>query len=326
MRVIPISAPLGRVLVLAMASTLVACGDDGDAPAGGEPGRPQVVVTTTILGDIVREVVGEQADVEVIFALGADPHDFEASARQTEAMADADLLVVNGAAFEEGLLDIIDAAEAAGASVFAFADHVDLRDAAGDDVHDDEGGGDGEADDEHAADPHIWTDPAGMVGAVEAFAGRAAELEGVDADLIVERGAAYAAELRALDAEVEDLLAGIDDDRRVLVTNHEVFGYFADRYGFEVIGTVIPSITTGGDASSADVEALAELIAAEDVPAIFGESSNSAQVAEALAESIGGHVEVVELFTESLGEDGTGAETYIGLIRTDAELIADALS
>ncbi len=94
---------------------------------------------------------------------------------------------------------------------------------------------------------------------------------------------------------------------------------------FEVIGTVIPSITTGADAATADIEALADLIDTEGVPAIFGESSSSSQIAEALAETVGGDVEIVELFTESLGEEGTGAETYIGL-RTDAELIADALA
>jgi len=146
-----------------------------------------VVVTTSILGDIVREVVGEQADVEVIFPLGADPHDFEPSASQADAMAEADLLVVNGAGFEEGMLDVIDAAEDAGAPVFAFADHVELLEAGGEDEHA------GEEEDEHAEDPHIWTDPSAMVGAVEAFADRAGELEGVNAEQISEQGAAYAA-------------------------------------------------------------------------------------------------------------------------------------
>ncbi|MBA2496691.1 MAG: zinc ABC transporter substrate-binding protein [Acidimicrobiia bacterium] len=325
MRAVPIPVRVTGV-VLVMASGLAACGDDGDTSAGSAADRPQVVVTTSILGDIVRAVVGEQADVEVILPLGADPHDFEPSAREAEAMAEADLLVVNGAGFEEGMLDIIDAAEDAGAPVLAFADHVELREATQEDVHEDEGEHADEEGDEHAEDPHIWTDPAGMVGAVEAFTERAAELDGVDAELIGEQGAAYAAELQALDAEVEELLAGVSDDRRVLVTNHEVFGYFADRYDFEVIGTVIPSMTTNADASAAEVEALAELIDAEGVPAIFGESSSSAQLAEALADSAGGDVEVVELFTESLGEDGSGAETYVGLIRTDAELIAEGLA
>lgn len=315
------------MVVVTATAALVACGDDSETSAGADNGRPQVVVTTSILGDIVREVVGDQADVEVIFPLGADPHDFEPSARDAEAMAEADLLVVNGAGFEEGMLDIIDAAEEAGAPVFAFANHVELLEATVEEGHEGEEEGEhAEEEGEDAEDPHIWTDPAAMVGAVEAFAGRAAELGGVDAALIEDQGAAYATELQALDAEVEELLAGVGDDRRVLVTNHEVFGYFAARYDFEVIGTVIPSMTTNADASAAEVEALAELITAEDVPAIFGESSGSAQLAEALADAAGGDVEIIELFTESLGEDGTGAETYIGLIRTDAELIAEALA
>ncbi|MBA2279627.1 MAG: zinc ABC transporter substrate-binding protein [Acidimicrobiia bacterium] len=296
------------VLKLALVAVVVGAAsgcssDEGGADAGE---RPRVVVTTNIVGDMVTAVLGDQADVEVVMPLGASPHDFAPSARQANAMAEADLLVVNGAGFEEGMLDIIETAEGAGTPVFAFADQVAL-------IED---------------DPHIWTDPSRMVEAVRAFGERALAIDGVDATAIGQQTDEYVAALEALDGEVEEILAAVPADQRVLVTNHEVFAYFAERYGFEVVGAVIPSLSTSADASAAGVDALADLIREQGVPAIFAETTQSSQLADALAEAVGGDdpVEVVELFTESLGEPGSGAETYLGLLRTDAERIASALA
>jgi zinc/manganese transport system substrate-binding protein len=290
------------VLTLGFATMLAAsCGGDNDAGADDD-GRPSVVVTSTILGDIVGEVAGDAATVEVLFPLGVDPHEFSPSVRQAEAMGDADLLVISGAGFEGGLDDAIESAADAGAEVFAFADHVELL-------------GD---------DPHYWTDPTLVATGLAALADALVDA-GADAG-VEDRATAYAAELEAVDAEIEALLADIPADRRVLVTNHEVLAYFADRYGFEVIGAVIPSLTTGAEPSAADVDELAALIEAEGVPAIFGETSSPSALARALADAAAGDVVVVELFTESLGDAGSGAETYLDLLRTDASLIRDALA
>lgn len=289
-----------------------------------------IVVTTNILGDMVSEVVGDAAEVEVIMPLGSDPHDFAPSVRQAESMEQADLLVINGAGFEEGMLDVIESAEESGAPVFAFADHVELLEFTGEhDEHAEEGDEHAEEGDEQAAgsdDPHIWTDPSRMATAVTALGERLGELDGVDTDTVQSRADDFAATLEQLDSEIDDELASIPADRRTLVTNHEVFGYFADRYDFEVLGAVIPSLTTNAEASAADLIALAELIREAGVPAIFAETTQSTQLAEALADEVGGDVEVVELFTESLGEPGSGAETYVDMMRTNAELIAGALS
>lgn len=279
------------LMLSGLAVVTAACGED--PAADGD--RTSIVVTTSILGDVVEQVVGGAAggvEIEVLMPRGADPHEFAASARQAEAIAEADLVVANGAGFEHGLEDALGGAP----RTFAFADHVDLLD----------------------GDPHVWTDPARMAGAVEALG---AELDEVG---IPHDAAGYAAELAALDAEIRSILDPIPGRDRVLVTNHEVLAYFADRYGFEVVGTVIPGTTTGAQPSAADVEALAEVLRAEGVRAIFGETTSSASVAEALAESVG-DVAVVTLHTESLGEDGSGAETYVGMQRTNAELIARAL-
>ena len=186
-----------------------------------------------------------------------------------------------------------------------------------------------EEEEEHAEgtdDPHIWTDPSRMAVAVAAFADRAAELDGIDPQAVEAQAAAYVDSLEALDTEIADEVAGVPAERRVLVTNHEVFGYFADRYDFEVVGAVIPSLTTSAAASAADIEELAAVIRERGVPAIFGETTQPTELAEALADEVGGDVEVVELFTESLGEEGSGAETYVGMMGVDARLIAEALA
>lgn len=282
--------------ILAITSgALGGCGDDG--AESSDTGR--IVVTTTILGDVVRNVVGDDAAVDVVLPAGADPHEFEPSARQVEAMAEADLLVVNGAGFEEGLQSAVDAAAEAGVELFVAAEHVELLELEGGD------------------DPHLWTDPSRIADVVEALG------EALDA---TERAAAYADELRALDAEIEAMIEAIPPERRVLVTNHEVLGYFADRYGFDVIGTVISSPSTGAQASASDIEDLAAVLRGQAVPAVFAESTSSADLAEALAREVGGDVEVVTLFTESLGRPGSGADTYVDMQRTNARLIVEALS
>jgi zinc/manganese transport system substrate-binding protein len=310
---------------------------------------PTIVVTTNILGDIVAQAVGDLAAVEVIMPVGSDPHDFSPSARQAESMENADLLVVNGAGFEEGMIGIIEQVESTGTRVFEFADHIELLEFDGDHGHsddgralrrrhsddehsddehsDDEHSDDEHSDDEHSGgDPHIWTDPARMITAVEAFGEEFATIEGVDAAAVEAQVQAYVDELKALDTDMEQTLSAIPAENRVLVTNHEVFGYFADRFQFEVVGAVVPSLTTNAEPSTAEVEALVQLIEQEQIPAIFADTSSPIRLAEAIASSADNDVEVVVLYSESLGEPGSGAETYIGMMSTNAALIAAALA
>ncbi|MGH9271106.1 MAG: metal ABC transporter solute-binding protein, Zn/Mn family [Ilumatobacteraceae bacterium] len=261
-------------------------------------------MTTNILGQVVGQLVGDLADVEIVMPLGADPHEFEPSAQQAEAMEDADLLVINGAGFEEGMADLIEQAVSEGAPVLDAASQVELT----------------------AGDPHIWMDPQRMSAVVEGLGVRLAGVDGIDSDALAGRVDDELAELTALDAELADTLGAIPADQRVLVTNHEVLGYFADRYGFEVLGAVIPSTSTGAQASAGDLEQLAATIRDAGVDKIFAETTQSADLAEALADEVGEDVQVVELFTESLGEPGSGAETYAAMMRANARLIADGLS
>lgn len=298
-------AQVSVALLLAGAAT--ACGSDGTGGGGGAgAGGARVVVTTNILGDVVRTIVGDGATVDVIMPPGSNPHDFAPSAQQAAAMRQADVLVVNGRRFEEGLIDTIEAAEADGTVVVTATDAVP---------------GDGA----RATDPHVFTDPVLMQAVVEHLETTLADdVPGLDTAAFHQRVDNYRAALADLDAEVTDTLAAVPADRRVLVTNHQVLGFFADRYGFDVLGVVIPGGTTLAEPSAADLVDLADRIAAAGVPAIFAETSAPARLADALAKE-GADVEVVELYTESLGEPGSEAGTYLDMVRTNAERIAAAL-
>ena len=356
MRRHPLIAPAATVLTAGLLAA--ACGDDGGSDAATGDDVPTIVVTTGILGDVVRGLTGDLAEVEVVMPAGADPHEFQPSARQAATLREADVLVVNGAGFEAGLADTIEGAEDDGATVFAAIDHVEALPAGEDDHADDDHAdeepaddadaddqpdddqpdddhADDESDDDHAGDddhedegvdPHFFTDPARMADATEALAVFLAdEVPALDTGELRDRADAAVAELRALDGEVEETLAAVPAERRKLVTNHDVFAYFADRYGFEVVGTVIPSTTTQAAPSGGELDELAATIAAEGVPAVFAETSSPARLADTLADEVG-EIEVVELFSESLGDEGSGADTYAGMVRTNATRISDALA
>jgi zinc/manganese transport system substrate-binding protein len=320
------------ILLTAVALLLNACGDDTDASASGEDDRPTIAVTTNILGDVVENIVGDRADVVTVMPVGANPHDFQASARQVNEVREADALIVNGGGFEEGLLDLIESAEADGVATYEALSAVDtlaFREHGDDDHGDDDHGDDDHGDDDHGDegdDPHFFTDPARMVSAAEGIVGFLAEnVAGLDDSDFQADVEDYVDELRALDDEIDETLAAVAPDDRVLVTNHEVFGYFADRYDFEVVGTVIPAGTTSEAASGGALSELAQVVRDEGVTAIFADTSSNDRLAETLADEVG-DVSVVELFSESLGEDGSEGDSYVAMMRTNAERIVSALS
>jgi len=292
------------LVALLLATGLAACGSDDGASADA---TPQIVVTTSILGDVVQQLVGDDAEVEVVMPPNADPHDFAASARQAASMREADALVVNGLGLELGLDDTIAAAADDGVPVITATDAIDPLPL-----------GEGE-------DPHLFTDPVRMAAATELIADElVAAIPALDTPAGTARVAAYLAALDELDAEVEEQLAGIPADDRLLVTNHEVFGYFADRYGFEVLGAIIPGGSTLAEPSAAELADLVTVIQEQGVPAVFAEASSPARLADALAAE-GADVDVVELYSESLGEPGSPGDSYLGMVRTNAERIAAAL-
>ena len=199
--------------------------------------------------------------------------------------------------------------------------HDDHEDEDGHDDHEDE---DGHDHDHGAEDPHVWFDPHRVAEALPALARVLTTEVGLDQAAVEACMASYVAELEAVDAEIAAKVEQLPAGSRKLVTNHEALGYFADRYGFEVIGTVIPSPSSMAQASPAGLEALAEIIEHEGIKAIFAETQHSVDDIEALAAQVG-DVDVVTLYTGSLGPAGSGADTYTGFLRTNTDLIVDAL-
>lgn len=323
------TAPRRLLILLAMTVALGACGNTDDrldanadttTPAGVE--RPLVIATTTILGDITGRVVGNLADVEVIMSAGTDPHDFEPSAQQAAALRDADVLIANGLGLEEGLDATLEQAEADGLPVFAVAPEVAPIPWRGGDHDDDRDDG----HDHGELDPHVWMDPDRMATAAGLIADEIALHTELDASELDNRAAAYGEELHQLDEALAATFEQIPPEDRTLVTNHGAFGYLADRYGFEVIGTVIPTGTTLAEPSAAALAELAELIENEGVPAIFAETMSSTDLAETLSAETGSDVAIVELYSDSLGERGSPGATYVAMMETNAERIVDALT
>ena len=193
------------------------------------------------------------------------------------------------------------------------------------DEHEHEEGEHEEGEHQHGdLDPHFWMDPLRVAEAARLIAGELAALDSTKEWRA--RADAYAAELGELDEEIQGILAPIPAGKRKLITNHDSLGYFADRYGFEVIGTVIPGGTTLAEPSSAGLARLVEEMEEEGVEAIFAETIEPTALAEALAAEVGPEVRVAEIYSGSLGEPGSGAETLIGMLRTNARLIAAALT
>lgn len=284
----------------------------GCAPAASED-RPLVVVSTNILGDIVSEVVGDQAEVLTLMKPDADPHSFEISAREAARLRGAALVISNGLGLEEGLQRHLDEAGAQGVRRFIAGDAVEVLPYK-----------DGDAS--GTPDPHFWTDPARMIDVVDALEPILADVPGVDRSRLHEATQAYRSELEALDAQMAAAFARIPAAQRALVTNHHVFGYLADRYGFRVVGTAIPGGTTLAAPSSSDLAGLVGAIEQNGVRTIFAESSSPDRLVRALADEADIDVAVVELFTESLTGPRGAAPDYLTMMRVNTERITHGLS
>jgi zinc/manganese transport system substrate-binding protein len=289
----------GAAVVATVAAT--GCGSDETPSSAGD--RLTIVATTSIWADVTRNIgCGDLADVVTVIPAGGDPHSFEPSLRDRELLGDASLVISNGGGLEPSLQDTIEDVEQNGGAVFRATEHLEMID----------------------DDPHVWMDPTRVAAVLPALADAVAAA-GADATAVASCRDAYSDELRAVDSEVEQILSVLTPDRRHLVTSHEALRYFADRYEFSLIGTVIPGGSTLGEANPAELEDLARAIAQTGVRAVFAEEQHSADDIDALAAQVG-DVQVVTLFTDALGPEGSGAETYTALLRKDATLIAEGLA
>ena len=277
------------IIVMAMvtALTVAACGDDG------EDGT-QVVATTGVMRSIAAEVAGDDAEIAQLIPDGADPHDFALSAEDRLELERADLVIANGAGLEAAVpLDETDA------PVFELAGHAgELR----------------------PGDPHVWMDPTRVAAAAPALADALAEADPANETAYGDRARDYGDRLRDLDREVAAAFDAIPSADRRLVTSHDALGYFADRYGLEMLASPFGPLGVEAEPSAEALQEAIDAVEAAGVPAVFAQAEDDPSVMERIADEAG--VEVVDdLLVESPGEAGT----YDAMLERDGELISGAL-
>jgi zinc/manganese transport system substrate-binding protein len=274
--------------------------------------KKSIVVTYSILGSIVRELVGDMATVTVPMPNGLDPHEWEPSAKDIETINKADLVIENGLGLEGGMEKTLEAAKTKGVKFFTASDHITVRH-----VGPGEGIPTGDPDQAIGApDPHLWLDPVTMKSVVSALAPALKEQLNLD---VSAQASDLERRLDSLNAEVTSIVAQIPQDNRKLVTGHESMGYFAQRYGFKLVGVIIPSLSSQAGVSAADLAELKRAIMDNKVKAIFTELGTSPVVAKAVSDETG--VKVVELTTHALPGDGS----YFTFMTNLATVIAGAL-
>jgi len=274
--------------------------------------KKSIVVTYSVLGSIVKEMVGDKATVTVSIPNGLDPHEWEPSARDIEAINKADLVVENGLGLEGGMEKTLDSARDRGVKFFTASDHIEIRH-----VGPGEGTPSGDTDQATGApDPHFWMSPTAMKSVVSALAPQLMKDLNLD---VTSQASNLERRLDDLNSEIAGMIAPIPQQNRKLVTGHESMGYFAQLYGFKLVGVIIPSLSTQAGVSAADLATLKEAIQDNAVRAIFTELGTSPAIASRIGDDTGARV--VELTTHTLPADGS----YFTFLRDVAIVITNAL-
>ncbi len=280
--------------------------------AAAPSGKKSIVVTYSILGSVVKELVGDMANVTVSMPNGLDPHEWEPSAKDIEAINKADLVIENGLGLEGGMEKTLQAAKSNGVKFFTASDYITIRH-----VGPGEGIPSGDPDQAIGApDPHLWMDPLAVKSIVAALSDELKKDFNLD---VAAQAADLENRLDSLNTEVANIVAQIPQDNRKLVTGHESMGYFAQRYDFKLVGVIIPSLSSQAEVSAGDLAALKLAIQENQVKAIFTELGTSPTVAKAIGDETG--VKVVELTTHALLSDGS----YFTFMRNLATMITNAL-
>jgi zinc/manganese transport system substrate-binding protein len=267
--------------------------------------RPNIVVTYSVLGSVVTDLVGDAADVTILIPDGQDPHDFQPSARDIETINNADIVVSNGLDFEEGLEDVLASAIESGVSVYMVGENLTVREP-DEDHAEEEGHAHG------AGDPHLWLSPLSFTQALPSLTAAINKATGLSIDETTALD-----QLTKLDNEITEVIDTIESC--VMVSGHDEMGYFADRYGCTVIGAIIPSFSTTSEATAKQIADLKVLAASNNVKAVFTGLGTPAEVSEQLASELG--IAAVSLSTHYLN----GAANYREFMLNLANQIAEAL-
>jgi ABC-type Zn uptake system ZnuABC Zn-binding protein ZnuA len=290
------------VVALVVAATVGACAsDDPSAPAAGE--RLRVVATTTQVGSVARQIGGEAIELTVLLKPGIEAHDFELTPAAGAALEQADLILVSGAGLEDWLdetLETIGGADrardlSAGVSLLS------------------------------SGDPHYWLSAPSAIAMAENARNALADAAPEEADGFADRAGVLIERLEAVDAEVRGMIDEVPADGRRIVTDHDALAYFIDAYGLVLVGSIFPSLDVSSEPSAQDIEMLVAEIRDQGVTAIFTESSVNPRIAAAVAEETDARLVDEPIYTDSLGPDGSGAETLDGMLVHNARVIRDGL-
>lgn len=281
--------------------SLVAAGcGDGEPDSDAET---SVVATTTQVTDLVRNVAGDRAAVSGILAANSDPHEYEPKPSDATAVSEADLIVDSGGDLDPWLNDLI-AASGSEAPELTLIDSVDTLE---------------------GEDPHWWQNPTNAVAAVETIRDELSEIDPGGADEYAANADVYIKKLDELDRSIADCMDGVPAAQRKLVTSHDALGYYADRYGVEIIGAAIPALTTQAQPSAGETAALVDLIRSEGVSAVFPEAGVSAELEEAIATEAGASIGG-ELWADALGPEGSDGDTYIKAMEANTAKLIDGFT
>jgi ABC-type Zn uptake system ZnuABC Zn-binding protein ZnuA len=278
---------------------LSACTTQSSRDNSGE-GAPRVVVVNAVLADIAQNIAGERVEIEVLIPPGADPHTFQPTPQDVAKVANSQMLIANGAGLEEWLQEVIDNAGGERLVVEAAQGLAENQDRPG--------------------DPHFWLDPNYAVHYAQKIRDGMIELDPDGEAVYIRNTSEFISELEDLDGWVSDQVELITPDQRLLVTNHESFGFFADRYGFVIVGTIVPSVSTGSAPSAQQMVALVEEIKATGTGAIFLEAGSNPELAEQLAGEAGIMI-IKNLRTQPLYPQ----ESYVEMMKYNTRVIVEAL-
>jgi zinc/manganese transport system substrate-binding protein len=296
-------------ITLVLTVVMAAC----EQPATGTAAvtRPKVVATFSILGDLVRQVGGDLVELHTLVGPDGDAHTFEPAPADAVSVAQADLVFENGLEFEAWLDQLY-------TSSGSKAQRVEVTEGV-------TPGQIGVGDETGSVDPHAWQDVTSSMKMVEIIRDALAMQDPAHAAAYQANAATYLAQLQTLDTEIQEMVNTLPIERRRLVTNHDALGYFARRYGFEILGNALGSISTeAGEPSAAQLAQLIEEIKAAGVPAIFTENIENNSIINQVAQEAG-VVVAPPLYTDALGLPGTDGETYLKMMRYNAETIVASL-
>ena len=286
------------ILLLLLVS---ACGSNASTSGTADSA---ILTSTTFLADITRHIAGDRLPVESLLPIGTDPHSYQPTPRDVARIADSELLIINGAEYEHFLETLLENAGGKRDVVDASAGVSPRKDANG-------------------VDPHMWLDPNNVIIYVENIREGLTHYDPEGADVYQANADAYVAELKGLDSWIVEQVSQIPQERRLLVTNHEALGYFAERYGFAVAGTVVESFSSGASPSAGQMASLIDQIRSNGAPAIFLDASDNESLAKQIADETDVQV-ITDLHLESL-TDGPPAATYIDMMKHNVTLIVEAL-